>query len=146
MSHTRRRYGDAKGFAMESSKKRDDQVSVRLPQHCASFAAVATLLALVTNPSVLSVMTLGITSGRGKGRDQSRRGTFVTPALPLGQRYEENDVGGISERSTFGDFLTFFAIFLTAFFSALARIFASFFGLTINPSASIPVTLSLAIR
>jgi|HubBroStandDraft_6_1064221.scaffolds.fasta_scaffold3895417_1 hypothetical protein len=61
-------------------------------------------------------------------------------------RYEENDVGGISERSTFGDFLTFFAIFLTAFFSALARIFASFFGLTINPSASIPVTLSLAIR
>jgi hypothetical protein len=61
-------------------------------------------------------------------------------------RYEENDVGGISERSTFADFFAFFAIFLAAFFSVFAAIFASFFGLTINPSASIPVNLSLGTR
>jgi hypothetical protein len=61
-------------------------------------------------------------------------------------RYEENDVGGISERSTFADFFAFFAIFLAAFFSVFAAIFASFFGSTINPSASIPVNLSLGIR
>jgi hypothetical protein len=49
-------------------------------------------------------------------------------------RYEENDVGGISERSTFADFFAFFATFLAAFFSAFAAIFASFFGLTIVSS------------
>jgi hypothetical protein len=55
-------------------------------------------------------------------------------------RYEENDVGGISERSTFADFFAFFAIFLATFFSAFAAIFSSFFGLTIDPSV-VPFSL-----
>jgi hypothetical protein len=53
----------------------------------------------------------------------------------LQRRYvEEGDGKGKSERSTFVDFLPFFALFLAAFFSAFANIFASFFGFTINIS------------